>query len=406
MYYKDTAKNSFFKTKTYINMIYAQETAPMLGIFNSMAFVLGCCIGSFMNVVVWRLPRGESLSHPPSHCPKCGHAIRPWENIPIISWLCLSARCSPCHLPISIKYPIGEAAPGLLFAAIWGSIYLRNLPLDIIPAYFFLGGALLAVALIDAEHWFIPNEVTYSGIVFALAMAVILPDGRLHAQQSSIIFKGLCHIIENCGFQISTYPIAGAVLDAALGAAMGFALLTAFAAFRPLFGRKVRLFSKQETLLISKQGIAIGGKETPWEELLDRPDEHCILHGNLIENGKNKGVSSLKANADGYEIDGAKGNWDAHKPLKFKASRMATPSDVIGRGDVKLLAMCGAFLGADATIYILLAASIIAVAYSLILSCIRRRLITHIPFGPFIAVASLAWMLLGNFYFVCGTNLR
>ena len=379
-------------------MIYAQETAPMLGIFNSMAFVLGCCIGSFMNVVVWRLPRGESLSHPPSHCPKCGHAIRPWENIPIISWLCLRARCSSCHLPISVKYPIGEAATGLLFTAIWYSVYLRNLPLDIIPAYFFLGGALLAVALIDAEHWFIPNEVTYSGILFALAMAVLLPDGRLHAQQSSLIYSGLCSIIANMDFRISAYPLVGAVLDAVLGAAMGFALLTAFsAALRPLFGRQVRLFTKPETLLISAHGIAIGDKQTSWDDLLDIPNEMCILHGNLIENGKAKGVSSLKANADGFEIDGQCGSWQERKSLKFKAARMATPGDVIGRGDVKLLAMCGAFLGADATIYILLAASVIAVAYALLHSCLKRRLLTRLPFGPFIAFASMAWLLIGNF---------
>ena len=99
-------------------------------LFSAFSFILGCCIGSFMNVVVWRLPRGESLVHPPSHCPKCGHAIKPWENIPIISWLCLKARCSNCHLPISIKYPLGEGATGLLFAFLWMRIFKRGLPLE------------------------------------------------------------------------------------------------------------------------------------------------------------------------------------------------------------------------------------------------------------------------------------
>ena len=379
-------------------MIYSQETAPILGIFNAMAFVLGCCIGSFMNVVVWRLPRGESLSHPPSHCPKCGHAIRPWENIPIISWLCLRARCSSCHLPISIKYPIGEAATGLLFTAIWGSVYLRNLPLDIIPAYFFLGGALLAVALIDAEHWFIPNEVTYSGIVFAFAMAFVLPDGRLHSQQSSLIFNGFCNLLGRTGFTVAEYPLAGALLDAILGTAMGFALLTAFsAALRPLFGRQVKLFDKPQELSVSKDGIRIGDELSKWDDILERPNEMCILYGNLLDGGKTKGVSSLKANGECYEIDGQRENWQEHKSLKFKASRLATPSDVIGRGDVKLLAMCGAFLGADATIYILLAASLLGLLYALIHSCLKRRLLARLPFGPFIALATLAWMLFGNF---------
>lgn len=380
-------------------MMYSQETAPMLGIFNSMAFVLGCCIGSFMNVVVWRLPRGESLTHPPSHCPKCGHAIRPWENIPIISWLCLRARCSNCHLPISVKYPLGEAATGLLFVAIWGCAYIRNLPLDIIPAYFFLGGALLAVALIDAEHWFIPNEVTYSGIVFAFAMAVLLPDGRLEANHSHVIFQGLCCLLGRCGIPVTDYPLLAALLDTALGTAMGFALLTAFAfACRPLFGKRKKLFSKPVDMSISRDGIRIGDKLEAWDDILDDDKDKCILHGNVVGDDKNsKNVSSVTANASGFAVDGAFQPWDGSTGLKFRANRMATPQDVIGRGDVKLLAMCGAFLGADATICILLAGALLGLVYSLALACIRRRFRPQLPFGPFLAVACLAWMLFGNF---------
>ena len=81
----------------------AGDLSPVIWQMHAIAFCLGCVIGSFLNVVVWRIPRGESLLTPPSHCPNCGHLIRAWENIPIISLLCLRGRCSGCHQPISIR---------------------------------------------------------------------------------------------------------------------------------------------------------------------------------------------------------------------------------------------------------------------------------------------------------------
>ena len=118
----------------------AGDLSPVIWQMHAIAFCLGCVIGSFLNVVVWRIPRGESLLTPPSHCPNCGHLIRAWENIPIISWLCLRGRCSGCHQPISIRYPLGESATGLLFFIIWYAISRRNLPLAVLPGYFYLTG--------------------------------------------------------------------------------------------------------------------------------------------------------------------------------------------------------------------------------------------------------------------------
>ncbi len=84
-------------------------------------FLVGGAIGSFLNVVVYRLPRGESLTHPPSHCPRCGHAIRWHDNLPVLGWLLLKGKCRDCRLPISVRYPIVEGATALLF----GSVALR-----------------------------------------------------------------------------------------------------------------------------------------------------------------------------------------------------------------------------------------------------------------------------------------
>ncbi len=88
----------------------AQRLVLLIGIG-----VLGACLGSFLNVVLHRWPRGESIVWPGSRCPKCGHAIRAWHNLPVIGWLLLRGKCYDCHAPISPKYPLIEAAVGVLF---------------------------------------------------------------------------------------------------------------------------------------------------------------------------------------------------------------------------------------------------------------------------------------------------
>jgi leader peptidase (prepilin peptidase)/N-methyltransferase len=97
-------------------------TVP-LWLFLTLMGAFGLIFGSFANVVIWRLPRRESLSQPPSHCPKCGTPIRPWDNVPIVSWLLLRGRCRDCGEPISWRYPAVEALSGALWvlaAAIYG----------------------------------------------------------------------------------------------------------------------------------------------------------------------------------------------------------------------------------------------------------------------------------------------
>ncbi|HSH70632.1 MAG TPA: prepilin peptidase, partial [Deferrisomatales bacterium] len=84
-----------------------------------VAATFGAVVGSFLNVVIHRLPRGESLSFPPSHCPRCAAGIRPWDNVPIISYLILRGRCRNCSQPISLRYPLVEAAMAGLAAGAW-----------------------------------------------------------------------------------------------------------------------------------------------------------------------------------------------------------------------------------------------------------------------------------------------
>jgi leader peptidase (prepilin peptidase) / N-methyltransferase len=126
-------------------------------------FVVTCCgafglvIGSFLNVVIWRVPRKESIVAPGSKCPGCDTPIAPRDNVPVLSWLLLRGRCRHCGEKISPRYPLVEVATAVLFVAI-GARFADSWAL---PAYLVLGAALLAISVIDLEHYIIPNRIVY-----------------------------------------------------------------------------------------------------------------------------------------------------------------------------------------------------------------------------------------------------
>ena len=143
------------------------------------AFIFGCCIGSFLNVCIWRIPRGESIVSPPSRCPKCGHWITAWENIPIISWLALQGKCSSCKEPISPRYIIIEAITGILYLLLFWSFFFGGKVF--LPGYFILLPLLICCAMNDCELGIIPNEYTYFGIATGLLCTFLAPYAKLPA---------------------------------------------------------------------------------------------------------------------------------------------------------------------------------------------------------------------------------
>ena len=118
--------------------------------------ILGLLVGSFLNVVIWRVPRKLSVVRPPSHCPQCETPIRPQDNIPVLSWIVLGGKCRQCGNPIAVRYPLVEASCGVLFAAVaarFGADWA-------LPAYLVLTAALLAISIIDLEHFIVPDRIT------------------------------------------------------------------------------------------------------------------------------------------------------------------------------------------------------------------------------------------------------
>ncbi len=136
------------------------------GILIAAAAVAGLIVGSFLNVVAYRVPQGKSISRPPSACPSCGHRIRLRDNVPVISWLLLRGRCRDCRAPISWRYPVVEAGTSILFAATAALIGAKA----VLPAYLWFAGVVAVLVVVDLDHKRIPNRILYPGTVGALIL--------------------------------------------------------------------------------------------------------------------------------------------------------------------------------------------------------------------------------------------
>ncbi len=157
-------------------------------------FGIGACVGSFLNVVIWRMPRGKSIVSPPSHCPQCQHKLAWFENIPVISWCFLRGKCRSCKLPISVKYPLGELLTAFLYLLIWGKVILNNEPLFFAFNYLSVTFFLIAVFFIDRSHRIIPNKLTYTMMIFGLIFSTIFPQVTYLTYASTPFYGFLCSL--------------------------------------------------------------------------------------------------------------------------------------------------------------------------------------------------------------------
>ena len=165
----------------------------MTALIAVLAGLLGLAVGSFLNVVVWRIPQGASVVSPPSACPVCTHPIRARDNIPVLSWLLLRARCRDCGTPISARYPIVESATALAFAGVAVSVLqsaalpavaspggqlspdaLPELPaLLLLPALLYLAAISIALALIDLDTHTLPNRIVLPAYPIGVLLLVV-----------------------------------------------------------------------------------------------------------------------------------------------------------------------------------------------------------------------------------------
>ncbi|MGI8897699.1 MAG: prepilin peptidase [Pyrinomonadaceae bacterium] len=172
--------------------------------------VLGAIIGSFLNVVIRRLPLEESVAFPNSRCPSCSAAIAFYDNVPVLSYVVLGGRCRSCKSPISARYPAVEILTALLFVAVtWRTGMTPALPFDLIFV-----SALVALVFIDAEHMILPNAITYPGIVFALVARLAIPylGGAPHFDDLPGLINGTF-----AGWPVWAASLGGAFIGALIG---------------------------------------------------------------------------------------------------------------------------------------------------------------------------------------------
>ena len=201
--------------------------------------LLGLAIGSFLNVVIHRVPLRESLSRPPSHCPSCGHPIRNRHNIPVVGWLLLRGRCADCRNPISVRYPLVELATAALFVAV--SVRLARLHLlAALPAYLFFAAAGICLTAIDLDVRRLPNAIilpAYPVLAALLTIAALVEHDPAALIRAGVGAAGLfafyfvVAFIHPAGMGFGDVKLAGLV-----GGVLGFLsypvlLVGAFAAF-------------------------------------------------------------------------------------------------------------------------------------------------------------------------------
>ena len=156
-----------------------------------ITFIVGLCIGSFLNVCIYRLPKDESIVFPSSHCPHCQRPIHFYDNIPLLSYLLLMAKCRACGQKISLQYPIVELITGLCFVGLY---YKWRLTLQLLP-YIILISALIIVSMIDLKYQIIPDRISLPGIPLGLLASFILPITLSESLLGILIGGGIFYLI-------------------------------------------------------------------------------------------------------------------------------------------------------------------------------------------------------------------
>ena len=160
----------------------------MLGVLIGICALFGLAVGSFLNVVIYRVPRNESVVSPRSKCPSCGAPIKDRDNIPVLSWLLLRGRCRDCHCPISPQYICVELAGGGLFA---GSAARLGFRWDL-PAFLVLLAGLLALAVVDLDHMILPKKIVYPTLAMVAGLLVLA--AAMTGEWHNLLVAAICSI--------------------------------------------------------------------------------------------------------------------------------------------------------------------------------------------------------------------
>jgi leader peptidase (prepilin peptidase) / N-methyltransferase len=345
-------------------------------------FALGCIGGSFLNVCIYRMPRELSIVSPPSHCPHCKYSIPWFLNIPLVTWLALRGRCKNCGAPISPRYFIVEFLTGAAFLSCWlafgnPSRELQTAPVALVYAIFLAG--LICATFIDFEHFIIPDEITFGGIVVGFMASLLLPQ----IQDSS--------------------SLGIALLRSFLGTIAGAGIVYVILRFgKLLFGRHKLKLPAETKIVFSETAVHLPGKEILYEELFYRKSDAIVLQARTVEM-VDRGYENARVRLSPslLEIDDEKINPDDVPFMECVSAEIVLPREAMGLGDVKFMAAIGAFIGWQGVIFSLMVSSMIGAVVGVILILMRRReWSSRMPYGPYIALAAMVWIFGGKKFFL------
>ncbi len=344
----------------------------------ALSAALGLVFGSFANVCIHRIPAGESIVAPRSRCPRCRAPIRWQDNLPLLSWVLLRGRCRGCGMPISWGYPLVEALMAAGFVGAWA---LQGLSLDgAAAAWLFF--SCVALGAIDSRHFVLPDLLTLTGLGAGIAFALARGIARLPSAGEA---PG-AGLLLGSALDVPPLPM-GAIAGAAAGAAIPLAARGGY--------RLVRRLREVGKGTVSKNGT-------------DRPGDRGVVEGRVDLAPAIPGAGSSIGRAGGRTREG--GPAVSSEPTDLpeggaEGAREEAGDDVaaaaleegMGLGDVKMLAMVGAFLGPRGVLVTILAASIggciVVLPWML---ATRRSFRTPIPFGPFLSFGAILALFAGG----------
>lgn len=351
------------------------------------AFLIGACIGSFLNVAIYRLPLGLSVNEPKrSFCPKCKSNIPLKRNIPLFSWLLLRGKCHDCKAPIAFRYFAVELLTAILFAVAWW-LFVSMVPILtpfvwVILSLWILLALLVVITFIDAEHLIIPTELTWAGAILGLGTCALWPQLASLATEGGTWVDGL--------------------KGSAIGWASGFFGLWAVVELGKMaFGRLDQKFEKAVDWKIQEGPAAdtpmefiLDGDTTLWWDIFSRKTDRLMLDAESIQlDGETLPGGRLVVRELDFELpDGTSKKFEEIKSLEGRATRVVIPREAMGMGDIHLLGMIGAYFGWAGMFFSVFAGSMYAIVVALIG---RIGFGVKLPFGPFLAIGCVTWLFGG-----------
>jgi leader peptidase (prepilin peptidase)/N-methyltransferase len=342
-------------------------------------FVFGCIVGSFLNVCIYRMPIGQSVVSPPSHCPNCKYSIPWYLNVPLVTWVMLGGKCKNCGQPIAPRYFLVELLTGVMFALCWLKFGHISAVLTLI--YCLMMAGFITATFIDFEHYIIPDEITIGGMFVGVVCSFLVPILHFSFPQ----------------FQRVTSPtiaIGLSIAGLAIGGGLIYAILRAG---KLMFGRRNVELQPGSKVVFSDSGIHLPNEDVPYEDVFYRESDTIHVQASKVEMADrcyaNVKVelrpSQLKIGEDEFVPE------QVHV-MEAIADQIILPREAMGFGDVKFMAAIGAFLGAPAVVFSLAVSSVIGSAVGLTLIATgKREWSTRLPYGPYIAAAAVIWIFGG-----------